>query len=354
MVAFGGAGARGRRVRRAAADRRAPEGPRRARPPGVSGPRRARCCAASPRSSGSPTRTRPRCCCRPRTCGCSRRHRRRACAARSARLASSRRCCRSLLAALYYARALRLGPLELAWRGARPASASLDRRPPCVAARAVGLPAPARPVRAARARAASAADASPSRCARAARRATPGRGRSAARSRRCGDDVTLSRRAAHLRAFSTVADRRRRAAARRRRGDAAVAGAGLRGLREHPAEPARRRLVELEARAARAGRAAGARAHRGPGPAAGLPRAGARPPRPSPATRSAGSRSRRSGLRRLRAGHRGRRPAQRPGPLPRHAAAGRARHGRDRRPPHDLRRAVPRAWTSSSAATRSR
>ena len=35
------------------------------------------------------------------------------------------------------------------------------------------------------------------------------------------------------------------------------------------------------------------------------------------------------------------RPAQGPGPLRRHAAAGRARHGGDRRAPHDLRRAVP-------------
>ena len=41
------------------------------------------------------------------------------------------------------------------------------------------------------------------------------------------------------------------------------------------------------------------------------------------------------------AGHRRGRPAQGPRPLPGHAAAGRARHGGDRRPPHDLRRAVP-------------
>ena len=43
----------------------------------------------------------------------------------------------------------------------------------------------------------------------------------------------------------------------------------------------------------------------------------------------------------VRRGHRTGRPAQGPGPLPGHAAAGRARHGRDRRPPHHVRRAVP-------------
>ena len=46
-------------------------------------------------------------------------------------------------------------------------------------------------------------------------------------------------------------------------------------------------------------------------------------------------------------------PAARPGPLPRHAAAGRARHGGDRRAPHDLRRAGSGGSTSSTPATRS-
>ena len=69
------------------------------------------------------------------------------------------------------------------------------------------------------------------------------------------------------------------------------------------------------------------------------------------ATRSRGSRSRDRRLRVRRRGHRRRQPAQGARPLPRHPAAGRARHVGDRRPPHDLRRPLPAHRRAEAAAS---
>ena len=181
--------------------------------------------------------------------------------------------------------------------GTRPARARLARRAghrrrARLAARRGGHRPVARVLRraghgAARARPRGGHAPSPSRCARAGPPATPGRARSAARSRRCGDET----RAAHP---LDAADRRRRVPARRRGGDAAVAGAAVGAVRGpragEPAGPpgrdssARRWPPWTSARCAACGiRAGGSRS----------PPARCAATR-SPATRSGGSRCPRS------------------------------------------------------------
>ena len=121
---------------------------------------------------------------------------------------------------------------------------------------------------------------------------------------------------------------------------ARVAGAGLGALRALQQDQLAAQLRELEraaptppssARSARCRDAAGAIAFAGARARATRRRRRARPHR-DPAHRL---------RRRRRAGHRRGGPAQGPGPLPGTPLPGRARDGGDRRPPHDLRRAVP-------------
>ena len=124
---------------------------------------------------------------------------------------------------------------------------------------------------------------------------------------------------------------------------ARVAGAGVGAVLAARAGPPRRPPREARGHGADRGRPARALAPGHARPPARLRLARAQPPH----RRRAAAGAHPHALDRRLVGGRGRHghvePAPRPRPLPGHAAAGRARHGRDRRAPDDLRRAVPPA-----------
>ena len=309
-------------------------------------------------SRGCSTRTPPACSSPPRTCGCSPPRAAGACgAALPALLAGLRpaRCWRSCTSASRSASA------RTSWRGA-PRSAPTAGAGLWSALLLGGA--------AGRARRASCACSLARR--RIAREAGAGRGadpharpghlRRPGLARRHGvgaaamSTAPAPRRRAAVGAARALdgADRLRHAAARRRRRDAAVAGAGVRRLltamqqgdledklatldQFRPSDVERRALESLpdpRRRLAFAARSLDRRTDEG-----------------DPLGRL---RIDRIGISQVvRRGHRRRRPARRARPLRRHAAARPARHGRDRRPPHDLRRAVPAHRQGAPRATRS-
>ena len=249
---------------------------------------------------------------------------------------------------------------------ARPARARLGRRarPPwraracgrrcCSAALLAALAGVVR-VLLARRRIAARGGAGERRSARAARSPTPVRARSAARSRRCGDDAPHRTRRvrAALRALSTVLIVS---------GTLLLADAGATLLWQEPvsavyaALPAGRAggRARPAGRVAAAGRAARAREAARPAPAARVRRPLAGPPDRRGRRRSAGCGSTAIGVSQvvvegtdagdLRAG---------PGHYPETPLPGQRGTVGDRRAPHDLRRAVPQDRQGPARATRS-